>query len=196
MGQVADKPATFADIEALPANVVGEILYGRLVTHPRPAPAHALASSSLGEELLGPFQKGRNGPGGWYILDEPEIHLDDHVVVPDIAGWRKTRMPRLPETAAFHIAPDWVCECLSPSTLRHDKGEKRAIYTTHGVQHVWYVDPATRTLEVFRLTDWIVSDTFFDDDPVDAAPFEAITFSLGSLWDDPETPDALPSATN
>ena len=106
-------------------------------------------------------------------------------------------MPRLPETAAFHIAPDWVCECLSPSTLRHDKGEKRAIYAAHGVRHLWYVDPATRTLEVFRLNgvDWIVSDTFFDDDPVNAAPFEAITFSLGDLWDTPELSDT-PSATN
>ena len=198
MDQVTDKPATYADIEALPPNVVGEILYGRLVTHPRPAPKHALASSSLGIELGGPFQQGRDGPGGWYILDEPEIHLDDHVVVPDIAGWQKVSLPQLPDTAAIHIAPDWVCEILSPSTLRHDKGTKREIYAEHGVSHLWYVDPATRTLEVFRLsgTDWIVSQTFFDDDPVSAPPFDAITFSLGDLWDDPAAPDATPSATN
>lgn len=198
MDQVTDKPATYADIEALPPNVVGEILYGRLVTHPRPAPKHALASSSLGIELGGPFQQGRDGPGGWYILDEPEIHLDDHVVVPDIAGWQKVSLPQLPDTAAIHVAPDWVCEILSPSTLRHDKGTKREIYAEHGVSHLWYVDPATRTLEVFRLSgsDWIAGHTFFDDDPVSAPPFDAITFSLGDLWDDPAAPDVTPSATN
>ena len=197
MGQVADKPATYADIEALPPNVVGEILFGRLVTHPRPAPRHVHAASSLGAELVGPFQKGRGGPGGWYILDEPEIHLRGHVIVPDIAGWQKTTMSRLPETAAFHISPDWVCAFLSPPTQRHDKGDKRAIYAQLGVQHLWYVDPVSRMLEVFRLSgsDWIVSGTFFESDPVSAPPFEAITFSLGELWDDPELPNTT-SATN
>lgn len=198
MDQVIDKPVTYADIEALPPNVVGEILFGRLVTHPRPAPAHIRASSMLGYELIGPFAKGVNGPGGWQIYDEPEIHLGEHVIVPDIGGWRKESMPRLPDTAAFNIAPDWVCEFLSPSTQRHDKGTKRTIYAEHGVSHLWYVDPANRCLEVFRLNgaDWIASHTFFDNDPVCAPPFDAITFSLGDLWDTPETSDATPSATN
>lgn len=201
MGQVTDRPivpATYADIEALPSNVVGEILFGQLVTHPRPAPKHSLAASALGSELFGPFHKGTNGPGGWYILDEPELHLGDHVVVPDIAGWKRERMPRLPDTAAFNIAPDWVCECLSPSTQRHDKGAKRAIYATHAVEHMWYVDPPNRCLEVFRLSgvDWIASHTFFDDDPVTAPPFDAIAFSLANLWDDPAPPEAHSSPTS
>ena len=198
MAEVTDKLATYADIEALPANVVGEILYGRLVTHPRPSLVHVYASSALGIELGGPFQRGRGGPGGWYILDEPEIHFGDHVVVPDMAGWKKERMSRLPDTAAFHIVPDWVCEFLSPSTQRHDKGDKRDIYAEFGVPHLWYVDPIQRILEVFRLSgrDWIAGQTFFDDDPVQAPPFDAVTFSLGSLWDTPEAPDATPSPSN
>lgn len=198
MGQVVDKPATYADIEALPPNVVGQILFGRLITHPRPAKPHIHASSMLGYELIGPFVKGLNGPGGWQIYDEPEIHLQDHIVVPDIAGWRKERLLAAPETTWFEVAPDWVCEFLSPSTRRHDKGDKRTIYAELGVQHLWYVDPVSRMLEVYRLSDaeWVVSQTYFDDDPVSAPPFEVITFSLSELWDDPNTPDATPSATN
>jgi hypothetical protein len=90
-------PATYADLEALPANMVGEILYGVLHAHPRPAPGHARASSRLGAELDGPFDRGRGGPGGWIILDEPELHLGPHVVVPDIAGWRRERLTPFPE---------------------------------------------------------------------------------------------------
>ena len=193
MGQLIDEPATYADIETLPPNVVGEILFGRLIRHPRPAPKHAFAASSLGVELVGPFQKGRNGPGGWIILDEPEIHVDGHVVVPDIASWRNQKMPALPETAPFQVAPDWACEFLSPSTQRYDKGDKRAIYAQIGVAHLWYIDPIARVLEVFvrREQDWVVSNTFFDDDPVSAPPFDAITFSLGELWPkDSSTPPA------
>ena len=197
MGQVADRPATYADIEALPPNVVGEILCGRLVTHPRPRPAHVFASSSLGDELVGLFQKGRNGPGGWFILDEPELNLAGHVIVPNIAGWQKSRLPVLPETAAFNIAPDWVCEFLSPSTQRHDKGAKRNLYAEIGVRHLWHVDPIARTLDIYRLSDgdWIVSASYFEDDPVSAPPFDATTFSLGDLWHTADRPEP-PSATN
>jgi hypothetical protein len=190
MPETIDKPATYADIEALPPNVVGEILYDRLVQHPRPAPRHAFAASALGGELVGPFQVGRGGPGGWIILDEPELHIAGHVVVPDIAGWRVERMPNLPETAYFETAPDWACEFLSPSTQRVDKGAKRLIYADIGVAHLWYIDPATRTLEVLTrdAADWKLTHTFFDDDDVAAPPFDAVTFSLGALWPDaPET---------
>ncbi len=194
MGQVVEKPATYADIEALPPNVVGEILFGRLVTHPRPAPAHAYASSSLGGELVGPFQKGRGGPGGWYILDEPEIHLGDHIIVPDMAGWRLERLPQLPSTAFFQVVPDWVCEFLSPSTQRYDKGDKRLIYAELGVSNIWYIDPGSRSLEVFKLDreNWVLTDTYFDDDAVTAPPFEAVTFALSELWDDAPADHAKP----
>ena len=144
-------PATYADIEALPPHVTGEILYGVLHSHPRPAPRHSMAASVLGAEMIGPFQKGRGGPGGWIILDEPELHLGPHVVVPDIAGWRRERMPKLPETAYFETAPDWVCGVLSPSTARIDRTDKLAIYAADGVGHCWLVDPDARTLEVMAL---------------------------------------------
>ena len=200
MGQVIDEPATYADIEALPPNVVGEILFGKLVTHPRPARSHVHAASMLGYELIGPFAKGLNGPGDWHIYDEPEVHVTNHFVVPDIAGWKTERLSPNFDGSKFQIAPNWVCEFLTPSTQRYDKGDKRAIYAEIGVEHHWYVDPVARVLKVFtrREQDWFASNTFFDDDPVSAPPFDAIAFSLGDLWpkDLSIPPASTPPASN
>ena len=182
------RPAIYADIEALPPNVVGEILFGVLHTHPRPAPRHSRAASALGAMIGGPFDFNPGGPGGWIILDEPELHLGPHVIVPDIAGWRRERLPKLPETAYFETAPDWVCEVLSPSTARIDRTDKLTIYAVHGVKHCWLVDPDAKTLEVMALTGdkWLLAATFKDADPVTAPPFEAHTFALNVLWPEDE----------
>lgn len=184
MAQLKPQRATCADIAALPPHVVGEIAFGVLHTHPRPAPQHGLASSALGEELGGPFRRGRGGPGGWVFIDEPELHLGEHVLVPDIAGWRIERMPKLPETAFFEATPDWICEVLSPATQRFDRTDKLTIYATSGVEHCWYVDPIAKTLEVLALqgNKWLIAATFKDADDVTAPPFEAHTFALDVLW--------------
>jgi Uma2 family endonuclease len=123
----------------------------------------------------------RGGPGGWWILDEPEIHLMGDILVPDIAGWRRERMPRLPETAWFDLAPDWLCEILSPSTARVDRAEKLPIYARWGVPHVWLVDPDLRTLEAYENQSgrWVLLATLKDDEAVSLPPFDAISFSLG-----------------
>ena len=176
--------ATYQDVLDAPAHLVAEIIDGTLHTHPRPAPAHTLASSALGNDLGNPFQFGRGGPGGWWILDEPELHLGEDVLVPDLAGWRRERMPELPDTAYFTLAPDWVCEMLSSSTRKVDLHEKRPIYAREGVVHLWLIDPTDRTLEAFELRDgqWLLIASAKDDDPVNIRPFHAITFSLGDLW--------------
>jgi hypothetical protein len=176
--------ATYADIEALPPGIVGQLIYGVLHTHPRPAPRHARASIQMQYELVGPFDRGRNGPGGWILLQEPELHLGEHVVVPDIAGWRLERLPVLPETAYISTPPDWVCEVLSPSTQAIDRTDKLSIFAEFKVGHCWYVDPLARTLEVFALSGskWLLAATFSDADPVTAPPFEAHTFALDVLW--------------
>jgi Uma2 family endonuclease len=142
-------PATYADLEALPEHVVGEILDGALIVSPRPASPHALAASRLGFELGGPFDRGKGGPGGWVILDEPELHLGPQVIVPDLAGWRRERMPRVPDVPFFELAPDWVCEVPSPSTAGIDRSRKMRHCGRARVQHVWLVDPLATTLEVF-----------------------------------------------
>jgi Uma2 family endonuclease len=179
-----NRGAAYADIEALPRHIVGEILFGVLHTHPRLARRHARAASRLGVELGGPFDRGTGGPGGWIILIEPELHLGPHVVVPDLAGWRRERMPKLPTPAYFETAPDWVCEILSPSTIRADRTDKLRIYAAYGVGHCWLIDPDVMTLEVMALmgSNWLLAATFKDADLVAAPPFEAHAFALDALW--------------
>ena len=177
--------ATYRDVLDAPEHMVAEIIGGTLHTHPRPAPRHAVASSRLGIELGGPFDRGRGGPGGWWILDEPELHLGEEILVPDLAGWRRERMPELPDTAYFTLAPDWTCEVLSASTRKLDLVRKRPIYAREGVPHLWLVDPVERILEAFELHEgrWVLIASVEDDESVSIAPFEAVTFSLGELWD-------------
>jgi len=179
------RPATYADLEAVPANLVAEIINGDLSTMPRLAPKHTEAASMLGGLLTGPFRLGAGGPGGWRILDEPEIHLGPDVLVPDLAGWRLERMPELPETAFFELAPDWVCEVLSPSTEATDRADKMPIYAREGVQFAWLIDPILKTFEVFTLGPerrWSVAAVHRDDARVRAEPFDAIELDLSLLW--------------
>jgi Uma2 family endonuclease len=184
MALAQNKPATYEDLLALPGNLVGEIVGGRLITHPRPAPKHAVASSRVGSELENPFGRGRGGPGGWWILDEPEVHLGADIVVPDLGGWKRERMPRVPETAWFPLPPDWVCEVLSPGTARFDRAEKLPLYLRHGVSHVWLIDPDVKILEVFESRDdkWVLLTVLENDAMVSQPPFEAIAFDLSALW--------------
>jgi len=192
MGDPAEKlprRATYADLEAVPTHRVAEIIEGVLHTFPRPAPRHARAAGRLGAKLDGPFDEGHDGPGGWIILPEPELHFgpedDKGVLVPDLAGWRRERLPRLPDEAFFRLAPDWVCEVLSPSTEAHDREKKMAVYAREGVRHAWLIDPLVRTLEVFALGEkgkWVLSAVYSDAALVRAEPFEALELELARLW--------------
>lgn len=183
------RPATYEDVLNAPEHLVAEILDGELVLSPRPAPRHADASSGLGAALRGPFDRGRGGPGGWRILDEPELHLGSDVVVPDIAAWRRERLPRLPEEAYFTVAPDWVCEVMSPSTVRIDRIKKLTIYAREGVRHAWFIDPIAQTVEVLRLESgrWSILATHAGQDIVRAEPFDALDLDLTLLWDEPSS---------
>ena len=176
--------ATYQDVLDAPPHRVAEVVDGVLYTNPRPALPHARASSSLGVKIGGPFDHDAGGPGGWWIIDEPELHLGEDILVPDLAGWRRERMPDFPETAYGTLAPDWVCEVLSPSTRKLDLHGKRPVYAREGVAHLWLVDPVDRTLEAFELREgeWVLIATAGNDDPVRIRPFEAVSFSLGDLW--------------
>lgn len=163
MPQSVHRNPSYQDILALPEHLVGEILAGELYAHPRPAPKHARAYSALTGSLWNLFDEGSRGPGGWWILDEPE----------------------LPETAWFEFAPDWACEILSPATERTDRAVKIPIYARVGVTHLWLVDPDARTLEVYRLQDdghWLLLTTLQEDEAAQQPPFEAVGFPLGRLW--------------
>lgn len=174
---------------AVPDNLRAEIIEGTLYVSPRPAPKHANATSVLGIELGAPFQRGRGGPGGWWILDEPELQLDEkQPISPDLAGWRVERMTELPETAYFTLAPDWVCEVLSRSTEKLDRDKKLPYYAAHRVRHVWLVDPIDKRLEVYTLGDvggWLEVRTYEGDVSVRAEPFDAIELDLSALWSPP-----------
>ena len=190
-GRRAAKPrpkATYQDVLDAPPHKVAEVVDGSLYTHPRPAPLHTAAGSLLGGELIGPYHRGRGGPGGWWILDEPELHFgappDEDILVPDLAAWRRSRMPALPDTAYFTVVPDWVCEILSPSTRHLDLGRKRDIYAREGVPYLWLLDLDARALEAFTLHEgeWKKIATLTDNTPVSLPPFDAVGFPLDSLW--------------
>jgi Uma2 family endonuclease len=184
MAMTAKMSATYAELLALPAHVVGEIVDGDLPVSPRPGLAHARAAVGIIGDLSGPFDRGRGGPGGWIFLTEPELHLGPDVVVPTIASWRRARMPELPDAPYTSVAPSWLCEVLSPSTARFDRSQKLAIYARAGVEHVWLVDPQAQLLEVLTLDGggWRITAVFAGDAVVRAEPFTAVELELARLW--------------
>jgi Uma2 family endonuclease len=149
-----------------------------------------VAASAVGGEMWGPFHAGRGGPGGWWILDEPELHLGDDILVPDLAGWRRERMPEPPASPAFTIVPDWVCEVISPGTERLDRTGKLPVYARAGVRHAWLVNPLAHTLEVLRRHEggWLLIAADAGDQLVHAEPFEAVELDPLLLWGETRTP--------
>lgn len=180
------RPSLYAQLENLPEEVVGEILDGQLYVQPRPAWPHIVAASGLGYELIGPFQRGRGGPGGWWIVDEPELHFirDAEVDVPDLAGWRRERTLNHPPVHRIEVVPDWICEVLSPSAESKDRNVKMPIYAEFGVSYAWLVDPLAHTLEAYALEDggWKEIGRFAGAASVSVAPFDAVAINLRDLW--------------
>ena len=176
--------ATYDDLRDVPDNFVAEMFDGDLYATPRPALPHARAATVLGVELGNAFDRGRDGPGGWVILDEPELHFGNDVLVPDLAGWRRERLPTVPAAAYMTLAPDWVCEVLSASTEALDRGKKLRVYAREGVAHVWLLDPLRRTLEVLALESgkWAALAAHEGRGRARAPPFDAIELELGALW--------------
>ncbi len=170
----------------LPDGLTGEVIDGQLHTQPRPAGPHAVAASRLGADIEGPYGRGRGGPGGWWIIDEPEVHFvrDTEVLVPDIAGWRRERMPEIPRDQRFEVVPDWICKVLSPGTESKDRKMKMPIYARFGVAYAWLVDPAAKVLEVYALESgaWNSSGQFRGDNKVSVPPFGDIVIALADLW--------------
>ena len=191
-GIVADvsapkRHATYADLCEVPDHMVAEIIDGELFATPRPALPHTLAASAISVEIGGAFGRppgGASAPGGWWILVEPELHLAEDVLVPDLAGWRRERLPRIPNAPALALPPDWVCEVVSPRTGAIDRGRKMRVYAREGVGHLWLVDPAPRTLEVYRLEGgrWVVAAMHGGSEAVRAEPFQAVELDLRRWW--------------
>ena len=187
MSEPAKRRATYEDLYSIPENMTGEIVDGELIVYPRPAGKHVYAASALDKKIGSPYQFGEGGgPGGWIILVEPEIRLMEDTVVPDLAGWKRERFPVPLETAWFPVAPDWVCEILSPSTGLYDRTKKKATYAKHRVRHLWIVDPTNMTIEAYRLApapdDWAPVGIWGNSDKARIEPFQEIEINLGDLW--------------
>ncbi|MDN5927306.1 MAG: Uma2 family endonuclease [Hyphomicrobiales bacterium] len=178
------KTATYTDLEAVPEHLVAEIIDGVIRTHPRPSPRHSGAANAVSAKLTDPFQWGGGGPGGWVFFVEPELKLGRHVLVPDVAGWRRARLLTYPATNYFEVAPDWVCEILSASTEIRDRTVKMRIYAEESIPHMWLIDPRLQILEAFENDHghWKKVGDWNSDDKVSAPPFDAISFSLADLW--------------
>ena len=179
------RPATYDDLLELPDYRVGEIVEGELYSSPRPSLRHATTSSVLGHLLIGPFQLGSDGPGGWSIVDEPEIHFGKNVLVPDLAGWRRERLAGLDfDENRITIVPDWICEVLSPPTARLDRIRKMRIYARGGVEFAWLIDPKLRSVETFRreADGWTTAGEYQENERMRAAPFEVVEIDLSILW--------------
>ena len=191
MADSARRLATYEDVLAAPEHMIAQVIDSALVLQPRPGARHACVSSELGFELGPPFRRGRGGPGGWLILDEPELHLGSpaQIVVPDLAGWRVERATFDGDSAFVEIGPDWACEVLSPSTARLDRGRKADIYAEQSVSFLWLVDPDTRCVEAFRRSEgsWLRLGLFADID-ARIPPFDAVPLDIPALFKFPSEP--------
>ncbi|HNC99920.1 MAG TPA: Uma2 family endonuclease [Myxococcota bacterium] len=182
----------YRQLRALPPNRNGEIVGGELITSPRPAIPHMSIGTSLSAELRIRFRRGRGGgapPTGWWILGEPELHLSargqTHVLSPDIAGWKRERMPMVPTVAYTELTPDWVCEILSPSTESFDRKAKARLYLEAGVTWLWLVSPRARTVEAYRREGafWMQLGVWTDEDVAAIEPFQEFELELWQWWD-------------
>jgi Uma2 family endonuclease len=181
----AQRAPTLADLEALPPGEKGEIIEGVLYTMTRPRGLHQHAAAGVTADLRGPFDRGRGGPGGWWILPEPGIELPGTPeIAPDVAGWRRERLPELPGDAPIRVVPDWVCEILSPSTRRHNLLVKKPYYAKIGVKHHWLVDLDARTIAAYRLQDglWVELGTYGDEREARIEPFADVSLDVASWW--------------
>lgn len=184
MADPVRRGATYEDVLSAPDHLIAEIVAGDLYTSPRPGFPHGSAASTLAGDLIPAFQRGRGGPGGWWIVFEPELHLGDDVLVPDLSGWRRERMPARPNTHSVSLSPDWVCEVVSPATSGLDRMRKLPRCALHGVPYAWIIDPAARALEVFHLVGehYSLIAAHEGEEMVRAEPFEAVEIELGALW--------------
>ena len=184
MSQIIKKNAEYEDLYNIPENMTGQIINGELVAMPRPSPKHSNAVSGIGFEIGPPYRFGRGGPGGWVILDEPEIRLGNDIFVPDLAGWKKERLPKFPKTNYISVPPDWICEVLSPSTEKADRAKKMPVYARFGISYIWLINPVEEILEVFKLDSgrWILLSVYSENDKLRAEPFQETEIDLQNLW--------------
>jgi Uma2 family endonuclease len=188
---LARKLATYEDTLAYPEGTRTEILAGEILVQPGPSNEHQYFQAGMSRRVGGPFGSDRT-PGGWWILPDVDVRFTLHDVVrPDHSGWRRTRLASPFGKRPIDVIPDWICEILSPSNFRHDRGRKSDLYAAHGVGHLWIVDPLERLLEAYALQSgrWLRLAAYDDTVTARIPPFEAIELDVGELF---PPLDALP----
>ncbi len=204
MTEPARKVYTYEDILALDEKLHAELLDGMIYIDgvplgsvvptvgmaPAQLPRHAKSQRVLGKIIGGPFDDdhGDGGPGGWWIFIEVDVLLASGTVRPDLSGWRRERLPQ-PDVRPIATRPDWVCEIISPTSIRQDRVAKRRAYAKAGIPHYWIVDPDARTLEALELQSdrWLEVGTWSEGDVARIAPFEPVEVPVGRLFLPPET---------
>jgi Uma2 family endonuclease len=198
MASLAPKLATYDDLLGLQEDVRAEVIAGQILVAPSPLPRHSRAQRVLGRFVGGPYDDddGRGGPGGWWIFIEVDVQLGSHDIVrPDLAGWRRTRLPHPGAMRPIDVAPDWVCEVISPSAAARDRVIKRDLYARHRIPHYWLVDPEARTLEALELTGdrWVEIGAWDETASARIAPFADVELEVGRLFlpreAEPTTPE-------
>jgi Uma2 family endonuclease len=188
--------ATYEDLEAVPEGLKAEIIDGELHIYQHPASGHQLAASILVQLLGPPLQLAKRGPGSWWIIHEPWVEFGKgNIFRPDLAGWRRERMPSYIDVNVITLAPDWVCEVHSPSTVKVDRGRKLQFYAQHGVTHAWYIDPLDRWVEIYELQDarLVMCATYGGNERIRAVPFESVEIPLAYLWGETPAPAERPA---
>lgn len=188
MSEPAPRLATYAELLALPGEVRAELIGGHIVTLPSPTPKHQSTIGSVYAELRAPFERGRGGPGGWWLIPDVDVQFTAHDVLrPDISGWRRERVPEFPAERPIAACPDWVCEGLSPASAVRDHGDKRVIYQRAGIAWYWIIDPFNRTLNVYRLTadGYVLEVSVGDRGAARLNPFAEVELELDALFPDP-----------
>jgi Uma2 family endonuclease len=184
---------TYDDYLAVPEGLRAELIDGKLTLLPRPLGRNVRATSMLnslvGHPFCGSAARAPDKPGTWWILLRPECHLilDRRVVIPDIAGWRRSRMSAPPaDSHKFTLVPDWVCEVLSPSTAGHDTIIKMPKYLEAGVEWVWIVDPVAHRIESYHAVEreWTLAGAIEGAGPVRLPPFDAVELDFALAWDE------------
>lgn len=185
MADAAARAATFADLDSVPENLRGEVIDGEVVLSPRPLARGGRAQGGLFRFVGGPFDMDPDGPGGWWIVIEPEVEFSEHeVFIPDVVGWRRTTLPTLPKDRPIRVPPDWVCEVLSPSTERYDRIHKADVYLASGVSHYWMLDVEREVLEAYEAGAgrWSRLGAWTRGDRPRIPPFEAVEIPVGALF--------------
>lgn len=185
---IPEPPGGWEQFEGWPEEPSTEAAAPPSVPEPQMSLSRVLATSILGGLLVGPFQLGLGGPGGWLILDKPEIHFDEDVLIPDLAAWSAGRAPRPTEELYTTIIPDWVCEIDTACTEGRSFSQRMNAYARAGVRFMWLLDSDLKNIDLLTLnsqSQWALNGAYsisMGHRRIRGAPFDSIEIDIATLF--------------